>query len=199
MTTQAKTSVAELVPPITVPQWAALEGPPFYELVRGRLVERPDVTIWHDIFLLDFVKFLAMYVSLHDLGKLVMSTAPLKISDVQGRKPDIFFILKDQYHLITRNFFKGIPPLIIEILSRSTEKIDRQDKYAEYAHLGVSQYWIIDCPNQRIEIHALGTRGEYALSDVVQGEVDFQPSMFPGLTIPLKEIWPTEFVDRDNE
>ena len=192
-----------LTEPITAEKWAAIEGPPHYELLDGTLKEKAPVAVWHDILLVHLLRCLANFIEAHSLGELVSSTTPLRISAYRGRKPDIFFIPKSLYSLVGKNLFRGIPPLVIEILSPSNEREDRVEKHREYAELGIGQYWIVDFPNRRIEVHELrpqpnGSR-DYELVDSPVGEAVFRPSMFPGLEIPLAKIWPTEFGDRTDE
>jgi Uma2 family endonuclease len=192
-----------LVEPITVEQWAAIEGPPNYELIDGYLKEKPVVAVWHDILLFDLLGFLKSYIDADALGKLVGATTPLKISAYRGRKPDIFFIPKSLYRFVGKNLFKGIPPLVIEILSPSTEREDRIEKRREYARLGIGEYWIVDFPNRRVEVYKLRKRGKgvrrYELIQTASGSDVFRPGLFPGLEIPLAKIWPTEFEDRTGD
>lgn len=190
------TTLAAPPGPITVEQWGEMEGPPFYELVEGRLREKQELSVWHDFLLFDLAAFLVAYAKAHGLGKIGGATMKVRISALGGRMPDLFLIPRDQYHLVGRNLFHGVPPFAVEILSPTTEHIDRTDKRDEYARLGIGQYWLIDFPNRAIEIYHLrdmpdGGRA-YELAETVTGDV-FRPSLFPGLEIPLSEVWPTEF------
>jgi Uma2 family endonuclease len=195
--TDAKVTGAALQPPITVQQWGELEGPPHYELVNGHLQEKPDVAFWHEILLGSLFSLLHQFVKEHGLGILVSSKAKLKIHEFGGREPDIFLVAKDQFHLVGKNLFKGVPPLAVEILSPTNEDTDRVEKFAEYAQLGIDQYWIVDFANRRFEIYGLlrnpKTGNRYELLETISGNAIFHPSMFPGLEIPLQEIWPTQF------
>ena len=196
-------SVAILKPPVTVQQWGELDGWPRYDLVDGVLKEKPDVALWHEWLLMDLAALLHTYIKKHGLGHIVTSKAKLKISAFGGREPDIFFIPNALYHLVGKNLFKGVPPLVVEILSPSNEAEDRVAKRAEYAQLGVAVYWIVDFPNRAIEILALRDRAggsrEYELVETVRGDTIFRPAMFPGLEIPLAEVWPTEFENRTDD
>lgn len=193
-----------LTPPITVKEWGEIDDRPRYDLVDGQLSEKPPVAYWHEILLLGLSNFILTYIRAHNLGHVVISNAKLKISDSGGREPDLFFVPTDQYHLVGKNLFKGIPPLVAEVLSPSNEREDRVAKFREYAQLGIGEYWIIDFANRRIEIYRLqtqpdGSRG-YALAETVEGEnTIFRPSFFPGLEIPLAEVWPTEFEHRTDD
>ena len=182
---------------VTIKEWGELEGPPFYELVDGRLVERPEMATWHDILLFALTPYLVPYVKRRHLGQMAGSTTPMQISTLTGRKPDLLLIPPDQYHLVGKNVFHGVPSFVAEILSPTTEHIDRGDKRDEYAQLGIGEYWIIDFPNRAIEIYQLrdqpdGARA-YELAETMKGDGVFRPSLFPGLEIPLVEVWPTEF------
>jgi Uma2 family endonuclease len=192
-----------LKPPITVEQWGELNDKNHYDLVAGHLKERPNVAFWHEILLLNLAVYLHRYVDEQGLGLLVSSNAKLKISKFGGREPDIFFIPKSMFRLVGKNLFKGVPPLVIEVLSPTSEHEDRIEKRREYAELGVSQYWIVDFSNRRIEVYELreqkGGSSDYEVADTSSGSDIFRPVLFPGLEIPLAKIWPTEFEDRSDD
>ena len=193
-----------LTPPVTAVQWGELDGTPRYDLVEGRLREKPDVAFWHELLLHNLAFLLETYIRHHRLGLLVTSKAKLKISEYGGREPDLFFIPNALFPLVGKNLFKGVPPLVVEVLSPSNEREDRVAKYREYAQLGIPEYWIIDFANRRVEVHRLtpqpdGTNG-YSLAEAVEGEdAVFRPALFPGLEIPLREVWPTEFEHRTDD
>ena len=188
---------------VTVQQWGEIDGSPRYDLVDGELKERPEVAFWHEFLLMELARIVANYVHEHRIGFIVTSKAKLRISAYSGREPDLFLVPTDQYPLVGKNLFKGVPPLVVEILSPSNEKTDREDKAREYAGLGVGQYWIIDFPARRLEVHALrehadGGRG-YELIEVAEGDAVFRPALFSGLEIPLGEVWPAEFEHRTDD
>ena len=188
---------------VTVQEWAELEGPPHFDLVDGRLVRRPDVALWHELLLVDLIVYLATYVRERRLGRIVSSRARLKISNLGGREPDIFFIPNALLDRIGKNLFTGVPPLVVEILSPSNAREDRGPKKRESAGLGIAWYWIVDFPDRRIEVYELrdqpdGSR-DYGLAETVEGDAVFRPALFPGLEIPLGQVWPVEFENRTDE
>ena len=195
--------VAILKPPITVEQWGELDGETRYDLIDGQLKELPDMAFWHEILRGHLFAMLYDHIDGNRLGLLVSSKAKLKISKFGGREPDIFFVPKSLFHLVGKNLFKGVPPLVIEILSPTNEQEDRVEKFREYASLGVGQYWIVDFTNRRIEVYELRTQAkgsrDYELVDNPTGDAMFRPAMFPSLEIPLSKIWPTEFEDATDE
>ncbi|MBI3461534.1 MAG: Uma2 family endonuclease [Planctomycetes bacterium] len=196
-------AIARLKTPITVEQWAGLEEFRYCDLIEGCVKEKPNVAFWHEFLLLDLLGWLDNYVRGHDLGRLVCSNAPLRISAYHGRRPDIFFIPKELFHRVGKNLFNGVPPLVIEILSPNSITEDRVHKRREYAQLGIGEYWIVDFPNRTVEVYSLrqlgdGTR-DYELVATARGNDVFRPAFFPGLDIPLADIWPTEFENRTDD
>ena len=49
-------------------------------------------------------------------------------------------------------------------------------------------YWLFDAFDRSIEALVLQGK-EYRTDCLARGEEEFRPSLFPGLAVPLKEIW----------
>lgn len=49
--------------------------------------------------------------------------------------------------------FTGIPRMVMEVLSDSTEEYDRNEKMDIYRKVGVSEYWIVDWRRKQAEIY----------------------------------------------
>jgi len=56
---------------------------------------------------------------------------------------------------------KGTPDLLVEIISPSTSKKDRREKYILYEKFGVKEYWIVDPSNESVEIYHLQSDGKF--------------------------------------
>lgn len=57
--------------------------------------------------------------------------------------------------------YVGIPSLIVEIISHSTEHRDTGIKLEVYRKFGVKEYWIIDISEQKINVYKNNVNGEY--------------------------------------
>ncbi|WPX08591.1 Uma2 family endonuclease [Caldicellulosiruptor danielii] len=57
--------------------------------------------------------------------------------------------------------YKGIPLLIVEILSYATQHRDRGLKLYVYEKFGVKEYWIVDIANECIEVYSNNINGKY--------------------------------------
>jgi Uma2 family endonuclease len=77
------------------------------------------------------------------------------------RQPDIVFMSNEHRDRIAEKYW-GVPDLAIEIISESTSKEDRTEKFYEYSKAGILEYWIVDPLEQTIEVFALD-KGTYKL------------------------------------
>ena len=76
-------------------------------------------------------------------------------------------------------------PLIIEILSPSTAKKDRHEKFLLYERHGVKEYWIVHQSEHLVEIFRLNDDGAYDKPAIYDGDDMMPVSLFPGLEIDL--------------
>jgi Uma2 family endonuclease len=79
------------------------------------------------------------------------------------------------------------PDFAAEVLSLSTEHVDRGVKFEDYAVHGVGEYWIIDPEKQTVEQYALRDGG-YALLFKVQ-EGSLTSTAVTGFTIPVTAVF----------
>ncbi|WP_164515176.1 Uma2 family endonuclease [Paenibacillus lentus] len=72
--------------------------------------------------------------------------APLDVhfNEANILQPDIIFIRNENLHIIKDGYIKGVPDLLIEILSPSSGAMDKIKKKAVYEQFGVREYWIVD-------------------------------------------------------
>ena len=85
-------------------------------------------------------------------------------------EPDLFVICKYE---LTKNGVHviGVPNLIVEILSPSTIKKDRDEKKSLFESNEVPTYWLVDTGYQTIEEYVLETKkGAYTLNNVYTNE-----------------------------
>jgi len=105
----------------------------------------------------------------------------------------------------------GIPVIVIEILSKSTQKRDLGVKMKQYAELGIKEYWIITWELSSIAIYLLNDDKKYEfynsyalftdkeflheLDENEQKEVvtEFSPVSFPELVIKLEDVFDIYF------
>jgi Uma2 family endonuclease len=86
--------------------------------------------------------------------------------------------------------FMTVPPdWICEVMSPSTESIDRVEKRRIYATYGVGHLWYIDPRSRTLEVFARQER-DWLLKHAFAEHEDVCAPPFQELTFPLKQLWP---------
>jgi Uma2 family endonuclease len=67
-------------------------------------------------------------------------------------------------------YFTVAPDWVCEVLSQSTEKIDRDEKLPYYAHHRVRHVWLLDPSDKRLEVHALDDDGRWRAVRIYEGD-----------------------------
>ncbi len=133
------------------------------EFINGEVVIHSPVKIEHNKVSVRLCTLLQTYVSLHRLG-FVGHEKILTCFSRNDYEPDVCFFSQAKSDLFTKGQMKFPPPdFVAEVISPSTEKTDRIDKFIDYAAHGVEEYWIIDPAGETIEKYVLKS-GRYELS-----------------------------------
>lgn len=80
------------------------------------------------------------------------------------------------------------PDWVCEVLSPSTEALDRVRKMASYAREGVRHLWLVDPRPQVLEVYRLD-EGHWSRSSAHLGNVSVQAQPFEQITLDLGALW----------
>lgn len=120
----------------------------------------------------------------------VLFYAPIDVilADKVVRQPDVALIHRDRFsEIVKRRGIVGAPDLIVEILSPSSVKRDKESKMRSYARYGVPEYWIVDPANEAIEQYVLDDGG-YRLPKVYAGDDKVQSDHVPCASVSISAI-----------
>jgi Uma2 family endonuclease len=108
--------------------------------------------------------------------------------------PDVVWLSRELLKAILKEDGKlhGAPELVIEVVSpgEQNERRDREVKRKLYSRYGISEYWVIDCRKQMIEVHRLERAS--SILEVVQTlfEKDILRSpLLPGFSCKVGELF----------
>jgi Uma2 family endonuclease len=85
-------------------------------------------------------------------------------------------------------FFSMAPDWVCEVLSPSTERIDRSRKLRIYAHAGVSHAWLVNPVERTLEVLRL-REGAWTIVAVCSGADAIRAEPFDALELPLGRLW----------
>ena len=110
----------------------------------------------------------------------------LKLSDTDVVQPDLLVVCEPDK--IKPTHIEGPPALVIEILSPSTELLDRGRKLDLYAASGVKEVWLVTPYPALIEIFVLDN-GTYRRIHAFTREQTFHCPSFPALELDLNALF----------
>ncbi len=86
-------------------------------------------------------------------------------------------------------WFEMAPDWICEILSPSTQRLDRAEKMPRYAEQGVQWLWLIDPDIRTLEAYEL-RQGRWTLLTVLDEDKPVSVVPFDATEFPLSALWP---------
>jgi len=157
------------------------------ELSEGRLIITPSPTTQHQKIVLKLSTMLFNHVSSHNLGEIIIAPMDVRLYPGVIRQPDIVFMKNEHKDRITERYW-GVPDLIIEVISESTDKEDKGEKFFEYEKAGVPEYWIVDPNTQTIDVFQLKDDAYYLAGSFGIGD-SVNSNVLPNLNISVESIF----------
>lgn len=122
------------------------------------------------------------------MGKLYEAPFDVYLDQFNVCQPDIVFIARANYAILTDAGASGAPDFIIEILSPKTAFLDKKSKRQIYARSGVKELWLVDPDTRTIHVYFLQDDPEHPAA--VHSEKDtFTSPHFPGLKISAARLF----------
>ncbi|NUQ65054.1 MAG: Uma2 family endonuclease [Pirellulales bacterium] len=116
-------------------------------------------------------------------GKVLVNRYAFELTEIRAPEPDVAYVRPERAHLATQRGMRGGPDIAVEIVSRESRHRDYHEKRQLYQDAGVSEYWIVDPIQQRVEFLVL-EQGRYELAPLEQNRV-FRSRALPGFWIDV--------------
>ncbi len=157
------------------------------EFINGEIIVHSPVKYQHNQASFRLAGLLSAYVQRRDLGSVGHEKLLITLTR-NDYEPDICFFRSEK----ARNFAPDqskfpAPDLAVEVLSDSTETVDRGIKFEDYAAHGVDEYWIVDPVAETIEQYLL-QEGVYRLAVKVKTGT-IASTVVTGFEIPVRAVF----------
>ncbi len=157
------------------------------EFINGEIIIHSPVKKFHNEISGNLYKILDTYVVEHDLGFVGIEKVLIQFTR-NDYEPDICYFNKEKAQKLKKDqSLFPVPDLIIEILSKGTEKRDRGIKFEDYEAHGVSEYWIIDPKKKTVEQYR-NVKEKYELI-LKSGSGEINSIVFNNFSLPIKAIF----------
>jgi len=175
--------------PYTYADYASWEDDIRCELIYGEIVVMDAPSFDHQRILTELIRQLANFL----VGnKCVVVPAPFDVcifgkgdDDTTVVQPDIVVICDKT--VLDKKRCNGAPDFVVEILSPSTAKYDKQRKLNIYVKAGVRECWIVDPDNKNVSVYIHDK--EYVSLGYYENDETVPVHVLEGCEITLKDVF----------
>ena len=153
------------------------------EIIEGELIQKTGIGDTHAFIVDSLNRFFIKNVS-DDV--LVRVQNPVRLSDYNEPEPDL--ALADLRKFDGRRHPRPEEVILLVEVSDTTVKYDRDKKLPLYAEAEIPEVWIVNLPNEIIEVHSKPSVGLYQFVKIYKrGEV-VKSEALPELTLEVDKI-----------
>lgn len=156
-----------------------------HEIIEGDHYMNPAPSTYHQTVSRRIQFQLYEKIELTELGVVYNAPVDLHIGEHNIIQPDIVVVLDERKRIITPSKIKGVPNLVVEIISPSSIENDRKLKRDVYERAGVEEYWIVDPFEHQLEQLVLND-GKYFKQPVLEVVT---LSVMDGVSVDLEKVW----------
>ncbi len=157
-----------------------------HELIDGEHYVTASPNTRHQVLSVRLTAALANYLDAHPIGQ-VFHALDCVLGKFDVVEPDLLVVMNDEQEILTQKNVKGVPALVVEILSPSSLKLDARTKRGLFERVGVKEYWVIDPVGDRIAVHRLGPGGEFKFPAMLEASDSdtLTTPLLPGFSLKL--------------
>lgn len=159
-----------------------------YEILEGELEVNPAPNVAHQRAVVNLSYLLVAYTRTRHLGEVLVAPTDVILSDITIVQPDLLFVSSARASIVLPQHVRGAPDLVVEVISPTSEKTDRELKRQIYARYGVRCYWLVDPAARMITAFALDG-DQYRQVATASGDEMFRAAPLADLDIRLAEVW----------
>lgn len=157
------------------------------EFINGETVVHSPVRLAHNNASFLLSKLLSTYADVHGLGHVGHEKLMVSLTR-NDYEPDVCFWGKEKADKFTPGQLRfPAPDFVAEVLSESTEAIDRGVKFEDYAAHGALEYWIVDPERETIE-QFIAKDGRFELALKVNSGI-LKSVAVPGFEIAARAVF----------
>lgn len=126
-------------------------------------------------------------IELQGHGEVINAPIDLQLSESNIVQPDLVVVLKEN-HIVKATKIKGIPDLVIEILSPSNRTHDLELKMRLYEQFRIPEFWIVDPEEENVLRFRLTQDGRFSQAEIHTANISWQAA-FGTACVDLKRVW----------
>jgi Uma2 family endonuclease len=161
-----------------------------HELIDGEHFVAPAPSWKHQKAVSNLNYFFVDFLRRNPGGEVCPAPFEVFLSDHDVVQPDLLFVSRERSRILTDKNAEGIPDLVVEILSKSTRKIDETRKLQLYERAGAREYWMFDTDREAARVYRREGDRLVLVQELSAAVGDLlETPLLPGLRIPLAEVF----------
>ncbi len=157
------------------------------ELIEGEIFMSPSPREIHQRVASNLHYSLRSFVEPRGLGRVYVAPFDVHLPSGDIVEPDLIFVSAANRHII-QDWIRGVPDLLVEIVSPEGMERDRIVKRGLYERNGVPEYWIVETETRTVEI-LTRPGGRYAPHGYFEESDTIDSRVLDGLALPVQEIF----------
>jgi Uma2 family endonuclease len=155
-----------------------------HEVIDGEHYMNPAPSTYHQLVSRRIQFQLYTQIEIKKRGCVINAPVDVHLGEFDVVQPDLVIVLETN-RIITPSKVKGVPDLLVEIISPSSQDNDRVLKRSRYEMFGVPEYWVVD-PFDHQLLQLVLVDGSYQ-------EQPHEDRVFlrclPDVFVDLSEVW----------
>ena len=157
-----------------------------HEIIDGEHYMTPAPETYHQTLSRRIQFQLYEQIEVRKLGVVFDAPTDVQLSEIDVVQPDLLVVLEARKSIVSPAKVIGPPDLVIEIISASTARKDRELKLGLYQKAAVPEYWLVDPKSQQVTVYRL--KGErYENIGSFHDELSY--TAIEGVAVDLSRVW----------
>lgn len=141
------------------------------EVIDNTLYMPPTPSFEHQEVSGELLYGILPFVKENNPGKCVVAPISVYLDEGNVVEPDLVYISNEKLRIIQKGKIRGVPDILIELLSPGNRNHDLKTKHDLYENFGVPEYFIIN-PLTKEVLHYLLKENKYQKQPDTKGKID---------------------------
>lgn len=159
------------------------------ELIDGEVFVMPSASLRHQTISRNIFRHLDTFLRERGLGEVFFAPLDVIFTQHDVVEPDLI-VVRREHNDILQDWVRGVPDLLVEIVSPSDRRHDEVRKRDLYERVGVQEYWIVDPEVESVKVYRRegSGYGRPLLLSPHGGDLLTSP-LLPGFEMPLAAVF----------
>lgn len=182
-------SMADLLarPRKTIEDFLKLPEGTLAELIEGEILLSAAPRVPHQSVIVNLCGEIRAFAHPKKLGRVLVSPMDVHLPTGDIVEPDLIFVRQENLAII-QDWIRGVPDLLVEVLSPSHPERDLIVKRHLYARNGVGEYWIIYPDDRSVQIFKQAGDQFEPAGYRREGQT-LGTSLLPGFDLPVTKLF----------